>query len=243
VGRSFAGFALARPLLYAPPMRARRLPRLPVLLVSLLVAACTGSGDVALDPAGGKADDLGPSCTGAALDSKGVCRFPDGRFAPKVCCSMSPLQQLANRLGEPDVVVMPPPGVEFNANELSIEVRVVDVPDPDRPGDVIVPIATQIAAEVNGESSDLLGIFQHADDHFSLSGGFLDAGVRAAFLADIAESERAELTAALDALPAWYGAHLESFDVGSEIVGRDLFVIAPFGGSQALILIVRYTQS
>lgn len=197
-------------------------------------------------PAGyrnGKADDLGPSCEGARLDTNGVCRFPDGRFAPKVCCSMSPLQQLANRLGEPDVVVMPPPGVEFNANELSIEVRLVDVPDPDRLGDVIVPIATQVGAEVNGESSELLGIFQHPDDHFSLSGGFLDAGVRAALLADIAESERADLAAALDALPAWYGAHLESFDVGSEIVGRDLFVIAPFGGDQALVLIVRYTQS
>lgn len=224
-------------------MRARRPPRLPELLLACLIAACAGSGESALDPAGGKADDVGATCEGAHLDSKGVCRYPDGRFAPKVCCSTSPLQQLANRLGEEGVVVMPPPGVEFNANEMTIEVRVVDVPDPDRVGDVIAPLATSIAAEVNGEAGDLLAIFQHPDDHFALRGGFLDAEVRAALLADIAGEERAGIEAALDALPAWYGAHLETYDVGSEIVGRDLFVIAPFGGDQALVLVVRYVQS
>lgn len=224
-------------------MRARRLPRLLELLFSsCLLAACAGSGDDALDPAGGKADDLGANCSDTHLDSHGFCRHANGTFAPKACCEMSPLQQLANQLQADGVLVMPPPGVEFNANEMTIEVRVVDVPDPDRPGDVIAPLATAIAAEVNGEA-DLLGIFQHADDHFSLGGGFLDARVREAFLADIAEAERAGVAASLDALPAWYGAHLETFDVGSEIVGRDLFVIAPFGGTQALVVIVRYTQS
>jgi hypothetical protein len=223
-------------------MRARRLPHLPELLVSCLLAACAGSGDDTLDPAGGKADDLGANCSDTHLDSHGFCRHANGTFAPKACCEMSPLQQLANQLQADGVVVMPPPGVEFNANEMTIEVRVVDVADPDRPGDVIAPLATAIAAEVNGEA-DLLGIFQHADDHFSLGGGFLDARVREAFLADIAEAERADVAASLDALPAWYGAHLETFDVGSEIVGRDLFVIAPFGGTQALVVIVRYTQS
>jgi hypothetical protein len=225
-------------------MRARRLPHLPWLLFSCLLAACTGAGeDDALDPAGGKADDLGANCADTHLDSHGFCRHANGTFAPKACCEMSPLQQLANRLQEDGVVVMPPPGVEFNANEMTIEVRVVDVPDPDRPGDVIAPLATAIAAEVDGEAGDFLGVFQHADDHFSLGGGFLDARVREAFLADIAEADRAGVAASLDALPAWYATHLETYDVGSEIVGRDLFVIAPFGGTQALVLIVRYTQS
>jgi len=114
---------------------------------------------------------------------------------------------------------------------------------PGHAGSVIAPLASEVAAEVDGEAGDFFGVFQHPDDHFSLSGGFLDAKVRAALLADVAEAQRAQVTAAIDALPAYYAAHLESYDVGSEIVGRDLFVIAPFGGSEALVVIVRYVQS
>lgn len=150
---------------------------------------------------------------------------------------------MANLLGADGVLVMPPPGVEFNANEMTTEVRIVTVADPDRLGDLIAPLATEIAAEVDGEAGDLLAVFQHPDDHFALSGGFLDAKVRTALLADVAEAESAQVTAAIDALPAYYAAHLETYDVGSEIVGRDLFVIAPFGGSEALVIIVRYVQS
>jgi len=224
-------------------MPARRLPRLPALLLSCLLSACAGSGEDALDPAGGKADDLGATCADTHLDSHGICRHANGTFAPKACCSASPLQQLANLLGADGVLVMPPPGVEFNANEMTTEVRIVPVADPDRLGDLIAPLAAEIAAEVDGEAGDLLAVFQHPDDHFSLSGGFLDAKVRAALLADVAEAQSAQVTAAIDALPAYYAAHLETYDVGSEIVGRDLFVIAPFGGSEALVIIVRYVQS
>ncbi len=50
-------------------------------------------------------------------------------------------------LGADGVLVMPPPGVEFNANEMTTEVRIVTVADPDRLGDLIAPLATAIAAE------------------------------------------------------------------------------------------------
>jgi hypothetical protein len=221
-------------------MLTRRLAQL--LLV--LLAACDGAaGGDALDPIGGKADDTSATCADTHLDSHGICRHANGTFAPKSCCSTSPLQQLANALQADGALVMPPPGVEFNANEMTSEVRIVEVADPARLGDVIAPLARDVAAEVDGEASDLLGVFQHPDDHFSLSGGFLDAGVRAAFLADVSDTARADVTARLDAVPAFYAAHLESYDVGSEIVGRDLFVIAPFGGTQALVVIIRYVQS
>lgn len=221
-------------------MRTRRLAH---LLVLLLVACDSPAGEDSLDPVGGKADDTSATCADTHLDSHGICRHANGTFAPKSCCSSSPLQQLANALQADGALVMPPPGVEFNANEMTTEVRVVEVADPDRLGDLIAPLARDVAAEVDGESSDLLAIFQHPDDHFSLSGGFLDAGVRAAFLADVSDAARADVTAKLDALPAFYASHLETYDVGSEIVGRDLFVIAPFGGTQALVIIIRYVQS
>jgi hypothetical protein len=227
-------------LLQPAAMRTRRLPH---LLILLLAAACDGqAADDALDPIGGKADDTSATCADTHLDSHGICRHANGTFAPKACCSASPLQQLASALEADGALVMPPPGVEFNASDMSSEVRIVEVADPDRLGDVITPLARDVAAEVDGESGDLLGVFQHPDDHFSLSGGFLDVAVRAALLADVSESARADVTARLDALPAFYGAHLETYDVGSEIVGRDLFVIAPFGGSQALVVIIRYFQ-
>lgn len=221
-------------------MRARRLAH---LLVLLLVACDGPAGEDSLDPAGGKADDTSATCADTHLDSHGICRHANGTFAPKACCSASPLEQLASALQADGALVMPPPGVEFNANEMSSEVRIVDLADPDRPGEVIAPLVTQIAAEVDGEAGDFFGVLAHPDDHFALSGGFLDAGVRTAFLADVSEAARADVTARLDALPAFYAAHLETYDVGSEIVGRDLFVIAPFGGTQALVLIVRYVQS
>lgn len=222
-------------------MRARWLPH---LLVLGLLPACAGpAGDDALDPAGGKADDTGATCADTHLDSHGICRHANGTFAPKACCSASPLQQLANALQADGALVMPPPGVEFNANEMSSEVRIVAVPDPDRPGDVIQPLVTEIAAEVDGETADFFGVLAHPDDHVAFSGGFLDAGVRAALLADVSDAARADVTAKLDAVPAFYAAHLASYDVGSEIVGRDLFVIVPFGGSEALVLVIRYVQS
>jgi hypothetical protein len=64
-----------------------RLTIVPVLLASFL-AACA-SGDDGAGPnelAGGKADDA--TCTGAALDAHGICRFENGRFAPARCCTI-----------------------------------------------------------------------------------------------------------------------------------------------------------
>src|SRR5262245_27551557 len=121
-------------------MRTRRLAHLLVLVL----AACDGqAGDDPLDPVGGKADDTSATCADTHLDSHGICRHANGTFAPKACCSASPLQQLASALQAQGALVMPPPGVEFNANEMTAEVRIVEVPDPDRPGDVIAPLVTQ----------------------------------------------------------------------------------------------------
>jgi len=65
-----------------------RLTIVPLLLASFL-AACAASDDGARpgDPVGGgKADDA--TCSGAALDSHGICRFENGRFAPARCCTI-----------------------------------------------------------------------------------------------------------------------------------------------------------
>jgi hypothetical protein len=64
-----------------------RMTIVPVVLASLLAACAAGDdGERPNDLAGGKADDA--TCSGAALDSHGICRFENGRFAPARCCTI-----------------------------------------------------------------------------------------------------------------------------------------------------------
>ncbi len=61
-----------------------RLTIVPVLLA--LVSGCAADQPTVApaNDTGGKADDA--SCAGADLDSHGICRFDNGRFAPARCC-------------------------------------------------------------------------------------------------------------------------------------------------------------
>jgi hypothetical protein len=224
-------------------MQMRWLPGLSVVLIASLSGCAGPAGDDTTASGGGKADDPSATCGVVHLDSRGVCRNANGTFAPKACCAASPLERLATALQAGGTLSMPPPGVEFSANEMTAEVSLVAVADPNRVGDTLAPLVTATAAEVDGEATDLLAIIQHPDDHFGLRGGFLDGEVRAALVADVAAGQRDAVGALIDALPGWYGAHLETYDVGSEIVGRDLFFLAPLGDDQALLVVVRYTQS
>lgn len=53
-----------------------------------IAASCSTETAPLPSPATGKAD--APSCDGAKLDTHGICRKPDGRFAPKACCEQDP---------------------------------------------------------------------------------------------------------------------------------------------------------
>ena len=211
----------------------------------LVLLGCSAPADQAEDPIdpGGKADDPA-ACIGARLDSNGICRRPDGRFAPRDCCT-EPLAQLAGLLASEGVLVMPAPGVEHGANEFSTEVRLIPV-DPDQPASAVRPEIDDIAADfVSDDAGDgVYGLFAQPDTHWTLRSGFMDAPVRDDLIAGVATDRRAEVLALLDDadLVAVYTG-LRAFDIGSEIVGRDLFFIHPFGGTQALVVIVRYTQS
>jgi hypothetical protein len=73
---------------------ARMIRRLVSALLLLAPLACAGGGST--DPAattgggGGKADD--PTCPATHLDSHGICRTADGRFAQARCCQASQLE-------------------------------------------------------------------------------------------------------------------------------------------------------
>ena len=61
--------------------------RLHALLLASLVPLVACSADPGpITGKDGKADDTDDICTGAAIDSHGFCRGPDGRFVPKMCC-------------------------------------------------------------------------------------------------------------------------------------------------------------
>ena len=156
------------------------------------------------------------------------------------------MSRLAGILTEEGAIVMPPAGEKYGANRMTVDVTTIPVED-DRVMEAIRAVvdgaANRLVRNESGEpgSAGLLGVFDAPNVHATLGTGFLERSVRDALVASVAEERRAEVDAILDD-PAFtpYYVHLQLIDIGSEIVGNDVFVVHPFDGAEALVVSIFY---
>ena len=223
-------------------MRMRWITMLMVSL-GLVATACGGDDDSSCVAADGSA----PVCTcgdaGAPPDAPGL---PDGSPA-RDAVSLGDASQadlfdrLTTLLSAPDALQMPPVGVQYGANQLTVSVTQV-------------PVTDGLAAAVEGETpgllaffsvpgSSLLGLIDRPDLHLAVRSGWREQAVIDAVVPVVAEAgTRAEVAAILAGLEASH-VHLQAYDVGAEIVAREIVYILPLGGTVALRIELTYVQA
>lgn len=217
------------------------------LACAFAISACQGGRGPATDSGGGKADD--PGCAGAALDDDGVCRLPDGKFAPAACCQ-SVVDQLADLLDDDGALLIPPPGQPGHpdsvdeADEVTFTVEVVDVPDG------MVPHARAFAEQINEEeffrdssemsTEQLCGAADQNDVAYEIRHGVEEPRAREELTdelvaPDLRQQVKDLMKGELDEL-FW----LRIVDTGAEIKGADVVYVRPIDSDRALRITIVY---
>ena len=195
--------------------------RIHLALLAALAISCAGSssGD---DRTGGKADD------------------PDTQSAAS----------LVDLLSRDGTIAMPPAGEDNGANEMSVVVDVVPIAEEDELMPIVVPrldaAANELMFDEDGNPSTLgfAGLFNEPDIHTELATGFQRRSVIDALLATVASDQRDDVEAILTD-PDFFATyvHFLSYDLGAEVVGREIFVIHPLSGSEAIVVAIDFVQT
>jgi hypothetical protein len=209
--------------------------------------ACSGQPSTDESSESGKADSL--ECAGATLDSVGNCHGQNGQFVSASCCEREFIEQLADVFAAPGAVEMPPTGMEHGANELRVEVSVLENLDTtDGAKGPFMPQVDEMANEladfvaVNGDDgTGLEQVLDLSDVHMEMNYGWQEQSIKEYLLEIADQSARPAVQHLLEEISAHYSRYLH-YDLGAEFWAKEVIMVRPFRHEKAMLLKLRYTE-